>query len=316
METNGTFARKDLLGLQDLSAGEMLAVLEIARSFKEISQREVKKVPTLRGQTVINLFYEPSTRTRTSFELAAKRLSADVVNFTVSESSSVKGETLVDTARNIESMHSDIIVVRHPVSGAPALLSSLLKSSVINAGDGAHEHPSQGLLDAFTIREHKGRIEGLKILIVGDISHSRVARSDIYGLTRLGARVTVCGPPTLLPREMEKMGVEVSHSFDRDLPEADVVIMLRIQLERQGGGLFPSLKEYSRLFGLNRDRLEKAKPDVLIMHPGPVNRGVEMSPEIADCTRSLILEQVSNGVAVRMALLYLLSRGTHENTAH
>ncbi|MBI3014837.1 MAG: aspartate carbamoyltransferase catalytic subunit [Candidatus Tectomicrobia bacterium] len=316
METDGHFARKDLLGLEDLSSEEILTVLQAAKSFQEISRREVKKVPTLRGQTVINLFYEPSTRTRTSFELAAKRLSADVVNFTVSESSAVKGETLVDTARNIESMHSDIIVVRHPVSGAPHLLARIVKSAVINAGDGTHEHPSQGLLDLFTIQEHKGKLEGLKVLIVGDISHSRVARSNIYGMRTLGLQVTVCGPPTLIPVEMERMGVRVTYDFDDALTKTDVIMMLRIQMERQHGGLYPSLREYARLFGLNRDRLNRAKPDVLIMHPGPVNRGVEISPEIADCTRSLILEQVSNGVAVRMALLYLLSRGAYGKAAH
>ncbi|HLC25629.1 MAG TPA: aspartate carbamoyltransferase catalytic subunit [bacterium] len=316
METNAHFARKDILGLEDLSAEEILTVLDVARSFREVSEREVKKVPTLRGQTVINLFYEPSTRTRTSFELAAKRLSADVVNFTVSESSAVKGETLIDTARNIESMHSDIIVVRHPVSGAPQLLARAVKSSVINAGDGAHEHPSQGLLDLFTIKEHKGKFEGIKVLIVGDISHSRVARSDIYGMTKLGIEVTVCGPPTFIPVEIGKMGVRVTCDFDEALAETDVIMMLRIQKERQHGGLYPSVKEYARFFGLNRDRLSRAKSDVLIMHPGPVNRGVEISPEIADCTQSLILEQVSNGVAVRMALLYLLSRGAYGKAAH
>lgn len=300
--------RKDLLGLRELSGEEIEALLQTAETFREVSTRSIKKVPTLRGKVVVNLFFEPSTRTRISFELAASRLSADVVNFEAATSSAVKGETLRDTARNIEAMGVDIVVVRHSAPGAAKVLSDSLSASVINAGDGAHEHPTQGLLDIFTIRQKKGRIEGLTVAIVGDISHSRVARSDIWGLLKLGAKVILVGPPTLVPRRFEQMGCEISFNIDEVLERADVVNMLRIQKERQQGGLFPSLREYTRLFGLTSERLKRAKPDILIMHPGPLNRGVEISAEVADSTGSVILEQVTNGLAVRMAAMYLCSR--------
>ncbi len=301
------FKRKHLLGIEELGKEEIELILEEAKSFSEISLREIKKVPTLRGKTVINLFFEPSTRTRSSFEIAAKRLSADIINFSASTSSLLKGETLRDTVRNLEAMRSDIIVVRHPSSYAPHFIASFSKSSVINAGDGTHEHPTQALLDAFTILEKKNRIEGLKILIVGDILHSRVARSNIFLLTKLGAKVYLSGPPTLLPKEMENIGVTVEHNFDRAIEDADVVMMLRIQLERMSKNFFPSLREYRMLYALDLKRLKKAKKDVIIMHPGPINRGIELSAEIADSEYSVILDQVSNGIAVRMAVLYLLS---------
>jgi len=305
------FKRKHLLGIEELEKEEIELILEEAKSFSEISLREIKKVPTLRGKTVINLFFEPSTRTRSSFEIAAKRLSADIINFSASTSSLLKGETLRDTVRNLEAMRSDIIVVRHPSSYAPHFIASFSKSSVINAGDGTHEHPTQALLDAFTILEKKNRIDGLKILIVGDILHSRVARSNIFLLTKLGAKVYLSGPPTLLPKEMENLGVTVDHNFDRAIEDADVVMMLRIQLERMSKNFFPSLREYRMLYSLDLKRLKKAKKDVIIMHPGPINRGIELSAEIADSEYSVILDQVSNGIAVRMAVLYLLS-GTSE----
>jgi aspartate carbamoyltransferase catalytic subunit len=305
------FKRKHLLGIEELEKEEIEIILEEAKSFSEISLREIKKVPTLRGKTVINLFFEPSTRTRSSFEIAAKRLSADIINFSASTSSLLKGETLRDTVRNLEAMRSDIIVVRHPSSYAPHFIASFSKSSVINAGDGTHEHPTQALLDAFTILEKKNRIDGLKILIVGDILHSRVARSNIFLLTKLGAKVYLSGPPTLLPKEMENLGVTVDHNFDRAIEDADVVMMLRIQLERMSKNFFPSLREYRMLYSLDLKRLKKAKKDVIIMHPGPINRGIELSAEIADSEYSVILDQVSNGIAVRMAVLYLLS-GTSE----
>ncbi len=301
------WARKDLLGLETLSADEIGLILETADSFKEISQRPIKKVPTLRGQTVVLFFFEPSTRTRTSFELAAKRMSADIVNIQTSASSLTKGETLRDTARNIEAMKVNIIIMRHSSSGAPQLLAESVSPSIINAGDGSHEHPTQGLLDIFTIKEHKKKIAGLNVSIIGDIAHSRVARSNIWGLTKLGANVTVCGPATLMPPEIEKLGVKVTYDIKEAIEGADVINMLRIQLERQGQSLFPSIREYAMKFGLDADKMKYAKKDVLIMHPGPINRGVEITPEIADGPYSVILEQVTNGIAVRMAVLYLVS---------
>ncbi len=303
---------KDVLGIQEMNPAEIEFILDTAESFKEVSTRDIKKVPTLRGKTVINLFFEASTRTRTSFEIAAKRLSADTINISASTSSVVKGETLIDTAKNLEAMKLDGIVIRHAAAGAPQLLARLMEVPVINAGDGAHEHPTQALLDLFTVREKKGKLAGLNVAIVGDILHSRVARSNIYGFTKMGATVHLAGPRTMKPPGVEKMGI-VWHSALREvIPEADVIMMLRIQLERQGGGLFPSLREYSRFFGLNLEVLQRAKPDVLIMHPGPINRGVEMAPEVADGPFSVILDQVTNGVAVRMALLYLLIGGERE----
>ena len=299
--------RKDLLGIQELSVDEINLILETADSFKEVSGRNIKKVPTLRGKTVVNLFFEPSTRTRTSFELAAKRLSADVINFTTSTSSMVKGETLLDTASNIQAMRADFIVLRHPAAGAPTILARALQASVINAGDGGHEHPTQALLDLFTLREKKREFHGLRIAIVGDIAHSRVARSAIYALTKLGAKIHVAGPPTMIPRDIERLGVRVFYNLDEALKGMDVIMMLRLQLERQGIALFPSIREYATYYGLTPERLQLAAPDVLVMHPGPINRGVEISPEVADSASSVILDQVTNGVAVRMAVLYLLS---------
>ncbi len=299
--------RKDILSIAEMEREEIDLILETAESFKEVSTREIKKVPTLRGKTVVNLFFEPSTRTRTSFELAAKRLSADVINIQSSASSAIKGEVLLDTARNIEAMQSDIIILRHPASGAPYLLAKALKSSIINAGDGMHEHPSQALLDLMTIKENKGGFQGLKVVIVGDLLHSRVARSDIHGLKKVGAEVHLCGPPTLIPAAMERWGGKIHYRLDEAMPGADVVILLRIQLERQGRGYFPSIREYAKLYGLTRERLALADPQVLVMHPGPINRGVEVTSEVADGLSSAILAQVTNGVAVRMALLYLLS---------
>ena len=301
--------RKDILGIKDLSREEILLILDTADSFLEVSTREIKKVPTLRGKTIVNLFFEASTRTRTSFEIAGKRLSADTINISSSTSSVVKGETLIDTARNLEAMNPDVIVIRHSAAGAPQMLAGLIKQSVINAGDSAHEHPTQALLDMMTIRAKKGRLENLRIAIVGDIAHSRVARSNIYGLKTMGAQVAVAGPATMLPRDMERMGVEVHSSLEKALPGADVVMMLRIQVERQHQNIFPSLREYAQRFCLNGKNISLAKPDVLVMHPGPINRGVEIAPEIADGPFSVILDQVTNGVAVRMALLYLLTGG-------
>ena len=302
-------ARKDILGIRDLSVEEINLVLDTAESFIEVSTREIKKVPTLRGVTVMNLFYEPSTRTRTSFEIAAKRLSADTINIAAATSSVVKGETFVDTAKNLEAMNPDIIVLRHSAAGAPHMLSRVVRQCVINAGDGAHEHPTQALLDMMTIREKKKRIAGLRVAIIGDIAHSRVARSNIYGLTKMGARVAVGGPSTMMPRFIDRLGVEVHHHVDDAIRNADIIMMLRIQTERQDMSVFPSLREYANLFGLNRKRMALAKDDVIIMHPGPMNRGVEISPDVADGPYSVILDQVTNGVAVRMALLYLLSSG-------
>ena len=304
------WSRKDLLGIEELDAAEVLTILDTAATMKEISTREIKKVPVLRGKTVVNLFFESSTRTRVSFEIAEKRLSADSVNVSASGSSVSKGETLLDTARNLEAMRPDIIVLRHPSPGTPQLLARRLPCSVINAGDGAHEHPTQALLDAFTIRERLGRVEGLTVGIFGDIAHSRVARSNIHALRRLGARVLVGGPPTMIPPGIEGLGAEVAPGLEEMLPLLDVLIVLRIQLERQGGQLFPSAREYATLFGLGRERLCLGRPGLLVMHPGPINRGLEIAPEVADGTRSLILDQVTNGVAVRMAVLYLLT-GAH-----
>ena len=304
------FEKKDILGIKDLTVDEINLILETAESFLEISTRKIKKVPTLRGKTIINLFYEASTRTRTSFEIAAKRLSADTINISASTSSVVKGETLIDTARNLEAMNPDIIVIRHSAAGAPHLLASLIKQSIINAGDGAHEHPTQALLDMLTIKERKGTISGLKVAIIGDIEHSRVARSNIYGLSKMGARVVLAGPATMLPRNIEEMGVDVYTNLKDALIDADVVMMLRIQLERQKQSIFPSLREYSQHYCLNRNNIKMAKKDIIVMHPGPINRGVEISPDIADDPScSVILDQVNKGVAVRMALLYLLTGG-------
>ena len=300
---------KDILGLEEMEAEDIQFILDTAESMKEVSDREIKKVPALRGRTMINLFYEPSTRTRTSFEIAGKRLSADVVNISTSSSSVVKGETLKDTGKNLMAMRPDILVIRHSAVGAPKMLADALPIPVINAGDGAHEHPTQGLLDLFSIREKKKTLKGLKAAIVGDITHSRVARSNIHGMRKMGMEVRVAGPATLLPRYVERLGVEVYTDLDEAISGVDVIMMLRIQLERQGQGLFPSLREYSRLFGLNRARLEKAKKEVLIMHPGPMNRGVEISPEVADGPYSIILDQVTNGVSNRMAILFLLLGG-------
>jgi aspartate carbamoyltransferase catalytic subunit len=299
------WTRKDLVGIQELSAEEIHTILNTASAFKQVGAREIKKVPALRGKTLVNFFVEPSTRTRTSFELAAFRLSADVVNISASTSSLTKGETLKDTAKNLEALHADIIVLRHSSAGAPKFLAERLHASIINAGDGAHEHPTQALLDAFTMREKLGRIEGIHVAIIGDILFSRVARSNIHLLLKLGARVTLVGPGTLVPREFERMGCAVTHEIDSILPEVDVVNLLRIQHERQREEYFPGIGEYTALFGLTRARAEKLKPDALIMHPGPINRGVEIDSELADSRRSVILDQVTNGLAVRMAVLYL-----------
>lgn len=301
--------RKDLLGLEDLSRSEIELILETSLAFKEISQREVKKVPILRGKTILNLFFEPSTRTRASFELAEKRLSADTLSVGATQSSVEKGESLLDTVRNLEAMRVDFVVIRHFSSGAPAVLARRIEANVVNAGDGFHEHPTQGLLDLFTIKERLGRIGGLRVLIVGDILHSRVARSNIWGLTKLGATVTVCGPPTLIPPGLDALGVTVSHNLDEALEGQDAVIVLRIQKERQHENLLPSLREYSALFGLNERRVARAKPGILVLHPGPMNRGIEISQEVADGPNSVILDQVTNGVAVRMAVIYLLTGG-------
>jgi aspartate carbamoyltransferase catalytic subunit len=302
------FKRKDLLGIRDLEVHEIEHILEVAFSLKEINTRSIKKVPTLRGKTVIHLFYEPSTRTRTSFDIAAKRLSADTYSITASTSSIVKGETTLDTLKNLEAMKPDVFIVRHSASGSPHRLAQCTPAAVINAGDGMHEHPSQALLDMMTIKEHKGRLDGLKVLIVGDIAHSRVARSNIWGLTKMGASVIVCGPATLIPPRIEEMGTTVSFHLREVIPEADVIMMLRLQTERQQQMLLPSLREYAIWYGLDREKLKKAREDVLVMHPGPINRGVEISPDVADGPHSVILDQVTNGVAVRMALLYLLGQ--------
>ena len=299
--------RKDLLSLAPLSVDEIRLVLDTADSFKEVTGREIKKVPALRGKTVVNLFFEPSTRTRTSFELAAKRLSADVINFSPSSSSVVKGETLLDTARNIEAMQADIIVLRHSSAGAAETLANGVRSSVINAGDGWHEHPTQALLDLYTIRQRGMNFPGLRVAIVGDVSHSRVARSNIYALLKLGAEVRLVGPPTMMPRSVEQLGAKVYYDMDKGLRDANVIMMLRLQLERQGRAQFPTIREYSRLYGLTAERVRLADAGAIVMHPGPINRGVEIAPDVADSLSSVILDQVANGVAVRMGILYLMS---------
>lgn len=308
------WTRKDLLGLEELTRQEIELILDTAVSFKEISERPIRKVPTLRGKTIVMFFFEASTRTRTSFELAAKRLSADTVNISASTSSLLKGETLKDTARNIEAMRIDALVMRHSSSGAPHLLAKILKPSVINAGDGSHEHPTQALLDMFTIKERKKKIEGLNVSIIGDIMHSRVARSNIWGLTKLGANVTVCGPSTLMPPDIESLGVRVTNNIYEAIKEADVLNILRIQLERQKAKFFPTIREYREDFGIDLEKLKIAKKEILIMHPGPINRGVELTPEVADGPYSVILEQVTNGVAVRMAVLFLLLGASQETS--
>ena len=303
------WTKKHLLDIESLTAEEITTVLDTARGFKAVGERAIKKVPALRGKTVVNLFVEPSTRTRTSFELAATRLSADIVNFSTEASSFKKGETLKDTALNLQALNADFIIIRHSASGAPHFLSRVLNAHVINAGDGAHEHPTQAMLDCFTIREKKGRIAGLNVTILGDILYSRVARSDIWALTKLGAKVTLCGPATLVPKTFEQMGCRVTHDVDEAIRDADIINLLRIQHERQRKTMFPSIGEYTQLFGLNKTRFAKTKPDALIMHPGPINRGVEIDSEIADSGRSVILEQVTNGLAVRMAVLFLVNGG-------
>jgi aspartate carbamoyltransferase catalytic subunit len=308
------FDHKHLLGIEPLSKQDILTILDTAESFVEISTREVKKVPTLRGKNIINLFFEPSTRTRSSFELAAKRLSADIVNFNRQFSSVVKGETLKDTVLNLEAMQSDAIIIRHACPGAPHYVSSFSRSHVINAGDGAHEHPTQALLDAFTIRQKKKNLEDLKIVIVGDILHSRVARSNIYLLKKLGAKVICVGPPALLPEEFKDFGISIDYDLDRAIRGADVIMMLRIQLERQQKNLFPSLREYRELYSLTQKKYRRAKKNAIIMHPGPINRGVEIATDLADSAKSVILRQVENGIAVRMAVLYLLLGGKDRET--
>ena len=307
---NGDFVwrRKHLLGLQELSAQELTHILDTAEGFKEISRRSIKKAPPLRGKVVVNLFFEDSTRTRNSFTLAASRLSADVLEFTATGSSVSKGETLRDTARNLEAMGIDIVVVRHRAGGAPHLLSRCIRASVVNAGDGCHEHPTQGLLDIFTIRELRGTLKGLKVAIVGDLAHSRVARSNMWGLHKLGAEVFLVAPPTLMPSAVDKLPVTVCHDFDTIVGQMDVLNMLRVQFERIGSTVFPSVREYSRLFGLTVERMKRAKPDVIVMHPGPINRGMEIESEVADGPNSAILRQVTNGLAVRMAVLFLVNQ--------
>ena len=304
-----SWTKKHLLDIESLTAAEITTVLDTARGFKAVGERANKKVPALRGKTVVNLFVEPSTRTRISFELAAQRLSADIVNFSAEASSFKKGETLKDTALTLQALNADFIIIRHSASGAPHFLSRVLEAHVINAGDGAHEHPTQALLDCFTIRERKGKIAGLNVTILGDILYSRVARSDIWALTKLGAQVTLCGPATLVPKTFEQMGCRVTHDVDEAIRDADIINLLRIQHERQRKTMFPSIGEYTQLFGLNKARLARTKPDALIMHPGPINRGVEIDSEIADSGRSMILEQVTNGLAVRMAVLFLVNGG-------
>src|ERR1700689_3735960 len=301
--------KKNLLDIESLTHDEIITVLDTARAFKAVGERAIKKVPALRGKTVVNLFVEPSTRTRISFELAEQRLSADVINFSAEASSFKKGETLKDTALNLQALNADFIVIRHGASGAPHFLSRVVEAHVINAGDGAHEHPTQALLDAFTIRERKGEIKGLNVTILGDILYSRVARSNIWALTKLGARVTLCGPATLVPRVFERLGCRVTYNVDEAIADADIIHLLRIQHERQRQTMFPGINEYTALFGLDKKRMARTKPDVLIMHPGPINRGVEIDSDIADCGRSVILDQVTNGLAVRMAVLFLVNGG-------
>ena len=311
-KTRGEFIwkRKHLLGLDELSAEEIVHILDTAESFREVSTRSIKKVPALRGKVVALLFFEDSTRTRMSFELAASRLSADTLLFTAKGSSVAKGESTLDTCRNIEAMGVDVFVIRHAQAGALHMLARKLKTPVVNAGDGSHEHPTQALLDIFTIRQRRGKVAGLKVAIVGDIAHSRVARSNIFGLRKLGAEVVVVGPPTLVPSAIPALGCEISHSLDKVLAEVDVINMLRIQFERFGSNLFPSVREYSRLYGMDGERLARCKKNVLIMHPGPINRGLELTSEVADGPNSCILQQVTNGLAVRMAVLYLVRQGT------
>jgi len=301
--------RKDLLGLKDLSLEEIKLILKTARSMKEVAARPIPKVPTLLGKHIVTLFYEPSTRTRTSFNMAAKILSANITNVAIGSSSVVKGENLIDTIKNLEVMGVDSIIIRHAMAGAPHLAAKNSRISIINAGDGFNEHPTQGLLDIFTMQEKKGRLAGKKVIIVGDIAHSRVARSNIWGLTKLGAKVTVIGPPTMMPKDIEKMKVKVASRLDEEIKDADFIYMLRIQKERQERGLFPSIEEYAKLYGLNSERMKKAKKDAIVMHPGPINRGVEMTSEVADGPYNVILDQVTNGVAVRSALLFLLLGG-------
>jgi len=307
------WVKKDLLGIEGLSKEEIEIILDTAASFKEVSTREIKKVPALRGKTVVNLFYEPSTRTRVSFEVAAKRLSADVINIATETSSVKKGETLNDTGRNIQALKADIVVVRHNSSGAAAMLARRLDINVVNAGDGWHEHPTQALLDIFTLKEKRKKIKGLKVSIIGDISHSRVARSNIWGLTKLGAKVTVCAPPLLIPPGIEKMGVSIACDIDKALRDADAVNVLRMQFERDERAAFPKQIEYFKKFGITREKLTKAKKDIIVMHPGPINRGTEMSSEVADGSNSVILDQVTNGIAVRMAVLFLVSQARERN---
>jgi len=309
MSSEYLFAHKHILGLDHLSVPDIEHILNTAESFKEISTRAIKKVPVLRGKTVVTLFFEPSTRTRLSFDIAAKRMSADTFSITASTSSTTKGETLADTARNIEAMRPDILIMRHPSSGACHYLTQYIKTSVINAGDGTHEHPSQGLLDLMTVKEHKGRISGLKVAIIGDISHSRVAHSNIIGFSKMGAKVFVSGPATLIPRRVERLGATVCSTIEEAVADADVVMPLRIQKERQNDPLIPSFREYATFFGINRQILQAARPEALLMHPGPINRGVELAPDLADGAQSVILEQVTNGVAIRMALMYLVLGG-------
>jgi aspartate carbamoyltransferase catalytic subunit len=309
MSSEYLFAHKHILGLDQLSVPDIEHILNTAESFKEISARAIKKVPVLRGKTVVTLFFEPSTRTRLSFDIAAKRMSADTFSISASTSSTTKGETLADTARNIEAMMPDILIMRHPSSGACHYLAKHIRTSVINAGDGTHEHPSQGLLDLMTVKERKGGISGLKVAIIGDISHSRVAHSDIIGFSKMGAKVFVSGPATLIPPEVEKLGATVCRSIEDAVHKADVVMPLRIQKERQNDPLIPSFREYATFFGINREVLQRARPDALLMHPGPINRGVELAPDVADSAQSVILDQVTNGVAIRMALMYLVLGG-------
>jgi aspartate carbamoyltransferase catalytic subunit len=310
MSSEHLFAHKHILGLDHLSVPDIEHILNTAESFKEISRRSIKKVPVLRGKTVVTLFFEPSTRTRLSFDIAAKRMSADTFSISASTSSTTKGESLADTAKNIEAMMPDIIVMRHPSSGASNYLANRINTSVINAGDGTHEHPSQGLLDLMTVREHKGKIKGLKVAIIGDISHSRVAHSDIIGFSKMGANVFVSGPATLIPKKISRLGARVCTTIEEAVNNADVVMPLRIQKERQSDPLIPSFREYAAFFGINRQILKVAKPDALVMHPGPINRGVELAPDVADSSQSVILHQVTNGVAIRMALMYLVLGGT------
>lgn len=306
------FTKKDILDMESLSADEIGMILDTADRMKEISERPIKKVPTLRGKTVVLFFYEPSTRTRVSFDIAAKRLSADCLSLSASTSSMVKGETLIDTAKNLQAMNPDVIVIRHSSSGAPHLLASRVKAGIINAGDGMHAHPTQALLDMMTVREHRGKLQGLTVAIIGDIAHSRVARSNCIGFNKMGAKVVLAGPPTMIPKDAESLGAVVHFDVERAIDGADVIMMLRIQKERQKNHLFPSEREYAKVYGLNRERLAGARDDVLIMHPGPINRGVEISSDVADGPYSLILDQVKNGVAVRMALLYLVAGGVRD----